>query len=547
MEEYTQITLDEWVSWKEDIRRKLQETAGNFVHIGYRLKQIRDSGMYDGCQDIFEFAQKEYGLSKSTVSRFIAINEKFSEGGNSLELRAEFREIGSSKLSEMLTLPDADCALITDRTTVKEIRELKEFNRQEPPADAWEENTEEPVATSQQNAGDTVNTKSEADPEAPEKAAGQQENIAPRGNDNVARTYTPLQKCILDFFGNSARRQALRQIMDILTGEAAEGGLKAAAEAVNPGGYYTHKKGLVFLFMYDWDHGVKYKLMTAPEPISMSWPEFLREIQDIYMAAYEKRPEDVWAEFYEKPEQTPEKLEQMSEKPEQKEKGNVLDGPGMERGDQTDRENRRTEEHAGDSEGVGEEPERQQDAIEREAEAAPEGETAGEATAGEAQPAGREEPESCCDVATESPEAIVNTAAEDSSEVAEHCEGCRFLQPEGQAKRIAYASVCEECTEGSNYQLEKAPEGQQESEQEEMQTASDLERQLRRQIIGLTEEIRARVKTVTIAPLEIEDVRTAHAAARKLLALMDRIMDIKESEQEEIEGQMSLTDWENES
>ena len=104
MEEYTQITLAEWMSWKEDIRRKLQETAGNFVHIGYRLKQIRDSGMYDGCQDIFEFAQKEYGLSKSTVSRFIAINEKFSEGGNSLELRAEFRGIGSSKLSEMLTL-----------------------------------------------------------------------------------------------------------------------------------------------------------------------------------------------------------------------------------------------------------------------------------------------------------------------------------------------------------------------------------------------------------------------------------------------------------
>lgn len=66
MEEYTQITLDEWTSWKEDIRRKLAETAGNFVYIGYRLKQIRDSGMYDGASDIFEFAQKEYGLGKST-------------------------------------------------------------------------------------------------------------------------------------------------------------------------------------------------------------------------------------------------------------------------------------------------------------------------------------------------------------------------------------------------------------------------------------------------------------------------------------------------
>ena len=77
--------------------------------------------------------------------------------------------------------------------------------------------------------------------------------------------------------------------------------------------------------------------------------------------------------------------------------------------------------------------------------------------------------------------------------------------------------------------------------------ASELERQIRRQIIGLTEEIRARVKTVTIAPIETGDVRTAHAAARKLLALMDRLMDNKESEQEELEGQMTIADWENES
>lgn len=528
MEEYTQITLTEWLSWKEDIRKKLQETAGNFVHIGYRLKQIRDSGMYDGCQDIFEFAQKEYGLSKSTVSRFIAINEKFSEGGNSLELREEFRNIGSSKLSEMLTLPDADCALITERTTVKEIRELKEFNRHEVPV----EELEEPVATSQQNPGATVNTEAETDPgEAEEPVRQQEPERDVKAESRIS--YTPLQKCIIDFFSDSARRQGLCQIMDILTGEVTEDKLKTAAEAANPGGYCTHKKGLVFLFMYGWQQGVKYKLMTATEPVSMTWTEFLREIQDIYLQAYVLNPEDVWSEFYDK------KSERMQENPEQiQENQKRIAEKGEKDG---------TEERGADSEGVGEEPERQQDAIEREAEAAPEGETAGEVTAGEAQPAGREEPEVCCGVKTESPEAVVNTAAEADLETAEHCQGCRFLHPESQAKKIAYASVCEECRAGSNFQPERVTEGQQETEQEEMQMASDLERQIRRQIIGLTEEIRARVKTVTIAPLEIEDVRTAHAAARKLLALMDRLMDIKESEQEEIEGQISLTDWENES
>lgn len=118
MEAYEQITLDQWLQWKEDIRRKLDETAGNFVHIGYRLKQIRDSGMYDGAADVFEFAAREFGLGKSTVSRFIAINEKYSEGGNSLELKEEFRGFSSSKLSEMLTLPDSEIQLITELSLI---------------------------------------------------------------------------------------------------------------------------------------------------------------------------------------------------------------------------------------------------------------------------------------------------------------------------------------------------------------------------------------------------------------------------------------------
>lgn len=87
----------------------------------------------NGVADIFEFAQREYGLGKSTVSRFIAINEKYSEGGDSLELRKEYKDFSYSKLSEMLTLPDGELGLIRERTTtIKEIRELKNFDRQEP-------------------------------------------------------------------------------------------------------------------------------------------------------------------------------------------------------------------------------------------------------------------------------------------------------------------------------------------------------------------------------------------------------------------------------
>lgn len=254
MEEYTQITLNEWMEWKEDIRRKLQETAQNFVYIGFRLRQIRDSGMLDGCSDIFEFANREYGLGKSTVSRFIAINEKFSEGGYSLEMKSEYQAIGSSKLSEMLTLTEAECQLITEKTTVKEIRELKKFTRQQ-----------------------------DREPE--------QEEIV------IERNYTPMQKCIIDMFSDVRGQQDLARVMELLQ-DAELDTLQKAAELINPGEYRTHKKGTVFLFLYDWKTGIKYKLMTKPEPECISWVDFLMEINNIYSEYYQENGLKVWENFY---------------------------------------------------------------------------------------------------------------------------------------------------------------------------------------------------------------------------------------------------------
>ncbi len=250
MEEYTQITLDQWMQWKEDIRQKLTETAGNFVYIGYRLKQIRDSGMFGGAADIFGFAEQEYGLGKSTTSRFIAINERYSEGGNSLYLREEFRNFSSSKLAEMLTLPDAECQLITDKTTVKEIRELKSFSRQQ------------------------------AEEAGPETDAG----------------HTPLEKCIIDFF--SQKQEALNMVMGYLSAD--EPGYREAEGIINPSGQGSHRKGIVFLFFYDWATGVKYKLLMQKEPVSMTWPEFLNEVYKIYAGC---GGGDAWADFYKEQEQ----------------------------------------------------------------------------------------------------------------------------------------------------------------------------------------------------------------------------------------------------
>ena len=263
METYEQITLDQWVQWKEDIRRKLAETAQNFVHIGFRLKQNRDSGMFGGAADIFEFAEREYGLGKSTVSRFIAINKRYSEGGNSLELKKEFRAFSSSKLSEMLTLPDNEIQLVTEKTTIREIRELKEFNRQEDPGEAEEGKTQ-----GHQDTGTDQGT-----------------GVKP----------SPLEKCILDFFRD--KKETLNRIMGILTGDQPQ--YREAMECMNPSGQASHRKGTVFLFLYDWGTGVKYKLLTQPEPVSLGWTDFLDMVGRIYGDGGNG---DVWTAFYGKEE-----------------------------------------------------------------------------------------------------------------------------------------------------------------------------------------------------------------------------------------------------
>lgn len=131
MEEYHQITLNEYIRIKEDIKRRLNHLAESFVAIGYRLKQIRDTEAYrqDGYNTIFEFAEKELGLTKSPTSRFMAINDKYSIGGNSLELREEFIGLGKSRLSEMLTMDPEDYVLITNQTSIKDIREIKRMEK----------------------------------------------------------------------------------------------------------------------------------------------------------------------------------------------------------------------------------------------------------------------------------------------------------------------------------------------------------------------------------------------------------------------------------
>ena len=132
MEEYHQITLSEYVEMKNEIRRELSNQAESFIRTGYYLRAIEDSEAFrqEGYTSVYEFAEKEFNLSKSTVSRLKAINQEFSEDGYSKLVDPRYRGIGKSILAEMLALPDPDRELVTPGTAREDVRELRRFNRE---------------------------------------------------------------------------------------------------------------------------------------------------------------------------------------------------------------------------------------------------------------------------------------------------------------------------------------------------------------------------------------------------------------------------------
>ena len=142
--EYVQMTLSDWMSIKKELEDELRGAAAGFVRIGYLLRKIDESQGYkqDGCDSLTEWAEKEYGLSASSVSRFIAINKRYSIDGYSKQLRLEYAKYGQAKLQEMLTLPEEALQMVSPEMKRADIREIKAFERQAPNEEPAEQDTE---------------------------------------------------------------------------------------------------------------------------------------------------------------------------------------------------------------------------------------------------------------------------------------------------------------------------------------------------------------------------------------------------------------------
>ena len=112
----------------QETKEHMKTVAGDFVEIGYLLKRARDTDILkaSGYRNIYEYAEDKYKVDKSEVSRYIRINDRFSEGGYSPQLQNQYQDFGVAKLAIMLQLPDAVNEELTPEFSKAEIQTLKE-------------------------------------------------------------------------------------------------------------------------------------------------------------------------------------------------------------------------------------------------------------------------------------------------------------------------------------------------------------------------------------------------------------------------------------
>ena len=115
-------------AYKAAVDSEMQKSAESFVRIGYLLKLARDTDILKDTPygSVNEFARQEYGLDKSQVSRFIRINDEYSEGGYSDCLMEKYRGYGYAKLALMLLLPASIAEEISADYSKSEIQAVKE-------------------------------------------------------------------------------------------------------------------------------------------------------------------------------------------------------------------------------------------------------------------------------------------------------------------------------------------------------------------------------------------------------------------------------------
>lgn len=237
--EYMQLSMDDYIQSKNEIKQELGGIVKSFVRIGWQLTRIDKSGAYkhDGYNTIAEFAKAEYGMNPSGVSRFMNVYERYSLPGDTPELQEQYKDFKFAQLTEMLQLPEEDRQIFHAEDKREDIRELKDFNK---------ENENNPM--------NLLDWKS------------------------AQNTEDKLKATIQEFFHE---KQGV--LNTLYSSEAYQAGnIKGMSQIINPGDSMSYRKGTVFLMFHQEDITVK---IFNGEMKNITWEQLFAYTQEIFAEA----------------------------------------------------------------------------------------------------------------------------------------------------------------------------------------------------------------------------------------------------------------------
>lgn len=237
--EYMQLSMDDYIQSKNEIKQELGGIVKSFVKIGWQLTRIDKSQAYkhDGYNTITEFARVEYGMNPSGVSRFMNVYERYSAPGDTPELQEQYRDFKFAQLVEMLQLPEEDRQIFRPEDKREDIRELQKFNKE-----------------NENNSMNLLDWKT-----------------AQSTEDKLCAT-------IQEFF-----REKQGVLNTLYSSEAYQtGNIKEMSQIINPGDSMSYRKGMVFLMFHQEDITVK---IFNGEMKNLSWEQFFTYTQKIFAEA----------------------------------------------------------------------------------------------------------------------------------------------------------------------------------------------------------------------------------------------------------------------
>lgn len=275
MEELQQITMDEYLGLKNEIKTHITTIVKSFVRIGETLCKIDQARAYelDGYKSVAEMAKAEYGMTAGGVSRFMGVYRKYCTAG---QLNDGYENYSYAQLVEMMQLPEEDAELIRPETQRESIRELKRFNKDGENDMHQLENWQNPTPEEEEN-----------------------------------------KQILGDLLEAMFKLESQRDAFDRICAAVRKGtSAEAFSELINPGGNRTVRSGRAMAFLYE--NEVKIKIWSRTVPVKLTYEDIMEAFREKFAGVLQEE-KGWWAAVY-VPEKEEEKRE-PTEKPERNTEG----------------------------------------------------------------------------------------------------------------------------------------------------------------------------------------------------------------------------------